>query len=545
MYSFRPDLVEIKTDQDGFVQGYNYRAKTKKYFPKDEVCHIKTPHPSDDYYGLSYFLPATKIADILALTETWNLKLLQNDMRPPGVLQYEGTMPKAKADELRHSFEEALSGASNAGRSVILEGGLKWQSAGMSPREADWLSLIKVYLRQVAAIFDIPSELLGDSENKTYSNMKEARKAFYLETVLPFCDYIVDEFNRSVLPKWIKNAWLEIDRNNIELIQDDLSEKARLVGGLGFLTINEKRAFMGYPPVPGGDVIIGSLSDVALLSSSESTKKNKELKSHFWADRQRKSVLWSAHKRRTDRMTEKFFVVARSFFRQLSKEIAEKINTYPSVSLVQADKILEQREFLELYKKNFSKLYKEFLLGSIRAGVQAARKDILAIVEEKEDNKPLAWSDEFEKEAERLVTETCSLVAKDIVSRVKDMIQEGQSSSQSVGQLAQNIWDAIEEFSASRARLWAQTECTKIDNFGQLQGYKISGVEMKGWLCSMLPTSRASHIEADERYSENPIPVDEYFEVDGERLAYPGDPAGSPGNVCNCHCTILPFVMEE
>ena len=39
--------------------------------------------------------------------------------------------------------------------------------------------------------------------------------------------------------------------------------------------------------------------------------------------------------------------------------------------------------------------------------------------------------------------------------------------------------------------------------------------------------------------------VGESFTVDGEHLKHPGDPAGSPGNVINCHCVAIAVPPEQ
>jgi hypothetical protein len=97
--------------------------------------------------------------------------------------------------------------------------------------------------------------------------------------------------------------------------------------------------------------------------------------------------------------------------------------------------------------------------------------------------------------------------------------------------------------SETRARLISRTESAKIENWGQLEGYKKTGyIELKGWLCSMVPDSRDSHIEADKRYSEHPIPLNEPFIVGGKQMQYPGDPAGGAKEVCNCLCSHFPAI---
>ena len=96
-----------------------------------------------------------------------------------------------------------------------------------------------------------------------------------------------------------------------------------------------------------------------------------------------------------------------------------------------------------------------------------------------------------------------------------------------------------------RARRIARTEAGKVENAGELEGYKETEfIEFKGWLCSFVELSRQAHKDADATYSDDPIPLDEDFIVDGESLSCPLDPKGSPGNVINCLCTLFPQVKE-
>ena len=73
-----------------------------------------------------------------------------------------------------------------------------------------------------------------------------------------------------------------------------------------------------------------------------------------------------------------------------------------------------------------------------------------------------------------------------------------------------------------------------------------NGIEYTAWLTSHGGNVRFAHEEAEENYGpDNPIPVDEPFTVDGESLMHPGDPAGSPGNVINCHCIEIAVQKPE
>jgi hypothetical protein len=41
------------------------------------------------------------------------------------------------------------------------------------------------------------------------------------------------------------------------------------------------------------------------------------------------------------------------------------------------------------------------------------------------------------------------------------------------------------------------------------------------------------------------VPIDGFFDVGGEQLQFPGDPAGAPENVINCHCVSIPVETAE
>ncbi|HQM75396.1 MAG TPA: phage portal protein [Candidatus Saccharicenans sp.] len=555
LFLVNPIGMEVVIDSEtGLIAGYKFKGKRIREFKKEEICHIRHPHPGNDYYGLPFYLPGQQLADILALTEKWNLALLHNDMRPPGIIVTDEPLGPTKKREIQTKFESEWAGAANAGRSVFLEGGLEWKPAGMTIKDADWVEMMKVYLRQMAALFDVPSELLGDSENKTYSNMKEARRAFYLETVLPLCDFIIDEFNRSIVPLWGKGMWLQIDRANIEALQDDWKERAQLVNQLDFLMINEKRKYIGHEEIPGGNVVMGTFNDIPLITVNPSGKTAKQSPTQtttkmttkgdqFWAPRERKSILWKAYKSRTDRMAAKLEPAIDQWLRDVARQLSycAKKGGIP--------KILEyasQEELSRDYQQFMRPAYEEMLILGFRAGQRAARKDIDYFLSEKQadpDDIPVAWREKFNALVELMMIESGTQVAKTTILKIKKIIEEAQMSEPplSVMQLAEKIWDDMIDWAGWKARLWAFTETAKLDNFGQLEGMKEEGTEFKGWLCSMLPTSREDHIQADEEYSQNPIPISEDFIIGGQAMAYPGDPKAGPEQVCNCRCTLLPY----
>jgi hypothetical protein len=60
----------------------------------------------------------------------------------------------------------------------------------------------------------------------------------------------------------------------------------------------------------------------------------------------------------------------------------------------------------------------------------------------------------------------------------------------------------------------------------------------KKWVSVLDGRERPAHRSAHVETAQSPIPIDQPFVVDGERLRFPLDPAGSPGNTIQCRCHV-------
>ena len=82
-------------------------------------------------------------------------------------------------------------------------------------------------------------------------------------------------------------------------------------------------------------------------------------------------------------------------------------------------------------------------------------------------------------------------------------------------------------------------------NAGSNELYKAEGINYKEWISVQDDRTRDSHLIMDGTV----IPITDKFEVpamdnvDGAYMEYAGDPSAPAGQVCNCRCTIAPFVM--
>ena len=119
----------------------------------------------------------------------WNKALLDNAARPSGALVYKGengaNLSEEQFERLRDELAANFSGAANAGRPLLLEGGLTWQTMSLSPKDMDFIELKHGAAREIALAFGVPPMLLGIPGDNTYANYREANLAFWRQTVLP------------------------------------------------------------------------------------------------------------------------------------------------------------------------------------------------------------------------------------------------------------------------------------------------------------------------------------------------------------------------
>jgi HK97 family phage portal protein len=261
----RPDRMRIMPDEKQFVGGYVYEVNGKKIeFAVNNVMHTKFFAPLDDWYGMSPLVVAARSVDVRNAGGDWNLALLQNSGRTPGFFVSKERLGDVSFERMREQLLDRYQGSRNVGLPGLLEEGVTWVANGMNPLDMDWSDLSREAARDIALAIGVPSEMLGDSEVKTFANYGDARASFYTETVLPRTDILRDELNRWLVPMFGDGLWLDYDTEEVEALAPLRAARWTQVQTSTFLTINEKREATGYDPIPEGDVIILNATNATL-----------------------------------------------------------------------------------------------------------------------------------------------------------------------------------------------------------------------------------------------------------------------------------------
>jgi HK97 family phage portal protein len=258
LHVLRPDRIEIVPGAGGVPKAYRYTVDTRTIdIPVDSitgqsrVLHLKAFHPLDDWYGMSPMEAAAYSIDQHNQCGAWNQALLQNGARPSGALMVKagdgltGTLSESQYQRLKAQLDDQFSGAPNAGRPLLLEGGLEWKEMSLSPRDMDFIGIKNASARDIALAFGVPPQLLGIPGDNTYANLKEARLGLWEQTILPLLTSITDALNNWLVPMFDTHLSLSLDQDAIPVLADKRDAYWARISAADFLSADEKRKLLG------------------------------------------------------------------------------------------------------------------------------------------------------------------------------------------------------------------------------------------------------------------------------------------------------------
>jgi HK97 family phage portal protein len=254
----RPERVSVVSDERGWPVGYLYRTggETRRYekfdaLGRQQFAHIRALNPRDDHYGMGCVEAAIAAASVHNRAAKWNNALLANAARPSGALSYEpadGSVLSAEQfKRLKDELAVEFSGADNAGRPMLLEGGLKWQALSLTPADMDFVALKEGAARDIALAFGVPPVLVGLPGDATYANAREAGRALYRQTILPMAGRILNALG-GMLSGWMGPVKLGVDTDQISELAEDRAKLWAQIEAASFLSEAEKRDMLGFGP---------------------------------------------------------------------------------------------------------------------------------------------------------------------------------------------------------------------------------------------------------------------------------------------------------
>lgn len=257
LHVLRSDRMSVVPGADGWPVAYEYAVGGRKHRfgvtgPVSPICHVKAFHPQDDHYGLSPLQAAAQAVDVHNAASRWSKGLLDNAARPSGAIVWTGSdgqghLSPEQFERLQSEMEMHHQGARNAGRPMLLEGGLDWKPMGFSPSDMEFQKTKESAAREIAVAFGVPPMMLGIPGEATYANYAEAHRAFYRQTVLPLAAKVAASVGRW-LSSWSgEDVVLAPDLDQVPALAIERDAQWNRVAQADFLTRAEKRRMLGLP----------------------------------------------------------------------------------------------------------------------------------------------------------------------------------------------------------------------------------------------------------------------------------------------------------
>ncbi|MCB1711335.1 MAG: phage portal protein [Candidatus Riesia sp.] len=230
LWVINPDTLKPIPDESNFIAGYQFYKGSRKddVLEPDKIIHLQFADPQNPFWGMSPLEAAQKIVDTEVEAVSWWKVSLQNRAVKDGLLSFKNPMGVDQYTAVREKVAEQLQGSANARGPIIIGEEVDYKPFSMSPVELDFTNSRKMTREDIMAVFGVPGILLNFTDGTTYANAREARKIFYIDTIMPLLEGIRAGLNRSLVSGFgdINKLRISIDLTAIDIFMDILADRA-------------------------------------------------------------------------------------------------------------------------------------------------------------------------------------------------------------------------------------------------------------------------------------------------------------------------------
>ena len=246
--------VEVKDSGEPVYLYTRKNGKQKRYTP-DEIFNLIGFGP-DMYTGYSMIELHRKAIKLGLNQQDFSNAFIDNGVATSGVATHPGQIKQEAYERLRDDLEKRNAGARNAGKILIFEEGMTFQTMTMPLKDAEFLGSKVFQIQEIARILNIPPHKLKDLSRATFSNIEHQQIEFVTDTMRPWAERWESAANTQLLSKIErKKGFTEHDLN--ALMRGDMKtlyESQRIGRFAGLTNANEGRFKLGMNPVDGDDI---------------------------------------------------------------------------------------------------------------------------------------------------------------------------------------------------------------------------------------------------------------------------------------------------
>lgn len=189
LFPMHPTRVEIKRDPDDATVTYIFTLGVASAglltLPESEVVPFRRYNPENLMRGMSRAEPlrstlANEDAARRAMQAAW-----RRGARPGLMIGSENVVSEGAVLRLQAQITAQHGGPDNAGKSLLLEEGMKPYPVQFTAAEMEYTSARQLNMQEVCMVYDVPPPVVHILDHATFSNITEQMRSMYRDTMAP------------------------------------------------------------------------------------------------------------------------------------------------------------------------------------------------------------------------------------------------------------------------------------------------------------------------------------------------------------------------
>lgn len=266
-----PDLISVRRLSDGGI-GYRWTDSLGEHDERQpNMLHIRG-FGGGPLGGVSPLSVCRHAFAAALAVERASSAVFSNGVRPSGLMQTDKLLTKEQRGDLEDRLQQKFVGATNTGRPMLLDNGLKWEQLSIDPHDAEMLDSRRFSFEEICRIFETDPHLVGQTQGNTSlgSSISEQTLSVLKFKMRKRLKRIEGAAGKQLLSRAERAAGVSVRFNVEAFLRADSPGRAEYYNKMRpFMTVNQVRALEGWPPVEGGDVIFKQMQDVPLLQFNE------------------------------------------------------------------------------------------------------------------------------------------------------------------------------------------------------------------------------------------------------------------------------------
>ncbi len=243
LYAFKPGTCQPVQHADYSISYQVTTAQGLIDVPAADMWHIKGPS-WDGIQGFNTSKLAREAIGLALASEQYGANLFRNGARPSGALTAPAGLSLDQKAALKKSWQDQHGGVGNAHKTVLLEGGVTWQSISSSANDAQWIESRKYQIEELCRAFRVLPIMVMAQGATSYNSVEQLLLAHLTHTLMPWFERIEQSARKALLSPQEKKDGYYFKLDSRALMEASTTERTAYYNAGrtgGWLTTNEIR----------------------------------------------------------------------------------------------------------------------------------------------------------------------------------------------------------------------------------------------------------------------------------------------------------------